>query len=100
MRILVFGAFHPPSANVAVPELSAIRTIGLLVDESVLRPAIISGVLVCKDRRTAQSVVLPRPFSPKISVYFLKVTSPEAEAERKRPIEFMTFICWRDMSLP
>jgi hypothetical protein len=29
-------------------------------------------------------------------VNFLKVTSPEAETERKRPTELITFICWRD----
>jgi hypothetical protein len=96
----VFGAFQMPSANDAVPELIVIRTIGTFADESVLRPTMISGVLVCSERRMAHRVVLPRPFSPKIRVNFLKVTSPEAEAERKRPTELMTFICWRDMSPP
>src|ERR1700686_1039658 len=100
MRIRVSGDFQALSAKTAVPESIAIRTIGLLVEERVLRPSIISGAFVCRERKMAQRVVLPLPFSPKINVNFLNVTSPEAEAARKRPIELMSLTCWIDMPLP
>ena len=52
---------------------------------SVFRPMIKAGVFVNSERKIAQSVVLPRPFSAKTRVNRRNVTSPIASQFWNRP---------------
>ena len=79
------GAFQAPSRNVAFPLLIRIWTSGGSILPSVFRPMTKSGVLVDSERRMAQSVVLPRPFSAKTNVNRRNVASPKAAQLWNRP---------------
>jgi hypothetical protein len=94
-----FGLFQAPFLNSTVSSAKFRTMFGSLLPPSVVLPMTMSGLLVWRDRRIEQRVVLPRPFSPKITVNFLNVTSPSAAHARKRPTEPMCLIRRRDISI-